>query len=172
MRLAVLSDSHITAPDARFERICATWLTDADLLLHCGDMVGVSLYHALSRHPRFFAVRGNCDHFQLDHDLPATLSLELPLASGRSFRIGMAHGWGERSTVWQRVVELFPGHDLVCYGHTHRRDWSSRGGAQLLNPGSLSEGSLALVDLADDGSMSCRFVDVDDDPGACLDGEA
>ncbi len=163
MRLAVISDSHLSIPDDQFERVYARHLSGADALLHCGDMVSAELYHSLCRHPCFIAVRGNCDHFLLDHDLPNTLSTALPLASGRSFRIGMAHGWGERSTVWQRVAELFPGHDLICYGHTHRRDWTERGGAHLLNPGSLAEGSLALIDVADDGSMTCQFVDIHGD---------
>ncbi len=164
MRLAVISDTHLSVPDARFERIYAAHLADADVLLHCGDMVSAALYHSLCRHPRFIGVRGNCDHFLLDVALPATLRVELPLgASGRVLRIGMAHGWGERSTVWQRVAELFPGHDLICYGHTHRRNWSRHGGAHLLNPGSLAEGSLALVDVDEHGGLSCRFVDADDE---------
>lgn len=163
MRLAVLSDSHLSIPDDRFERVYVRHLADADALLHCGDMVSAEVYHSLCRHPCFLAVRGNCDGFMLGHELPPTRSAELPLPSGRTLRIGMAHGWGERGTVWQRVAELFPGHDLICFGHTHRRAWTEHQGARLLNPGSLAEGSLALIDVAEDGSMTCRFVDVDDE---------
>ncbi|MHC1700444.1 MAG: metallophosphoesterase family protein [Humidesulfovibrio sp.] len=163
MRLAVISDSHLSIPDERFERVYARHLSGADALLHCGDMICAAVYHTLCRHPRFIAVRGNCDHFLLDHELPATVSAELPLPSGRVLRIGLAHGWGERSSVGQRVAEIFPGHDLICYGHTHRRDWTELGSARLLNPGSLAEGSLALIDVADDGSMTCQFIDTDQD---------
>ena len=163
MQLAVISDSHLSIPDDRFERVYARHLSGADALLHCGDMVSAELYHSLCRPPRFFGVRGNCDHILLDHDLPTTRSVELPLASGRVVRIGMAHGWGERATVWQRVAELYPGFDLICYGHTHRRDWTERSGSFLLNPGSLAEGSLALIDVADDGGLACRFIDLNDD---------
>jgi len=161
MLLAVLSDSHLTAPDARFERIFAAHLASADVLLHCGDMVGAAVYHSLCRHPHLIAVRGNCDQFLLDHDLPSTRCVELALGSGRVLRIGLAHGWGERSTVGSRAAALFPGADLVCFGHTHRRHWSEHGGQHLLNPGSLAEGSLALVDVGEDGCLSCRFVDAD-----------
>ncbi|MDQ7834950.1 MAG: metallophosphoesterase family protein [Humidesulfovibrio sp.] len=160
MRLAVISDSHLSIPDDRFERVYDRYLSGADALLHCGDMVSAALYHSLCRHPRLLAVRGNCDHFLLDHDLPQTLSAELPLASGRKLRIGMAHGWGERSTVWQRVADTFPAHDLICFGHTHRRAWTEHQGAHLLNPGSLAEGSMAYIDVADDGALTCTFVDV------------
>ena len=160
MLLAVLSDTHLSAPDQTFAAVYERHLASADAVLHCGDMVGASLYHFLSSHPHFYCVRGNCDHFVLDHDLPATRSLSLPLPSGGVFSIGMAHGWGERSSVGLRVAELFFDHDLVCYGHTHRRDWSIAGGSRLLNPGSCMEGSLAMVEVGDDGSMACRFVDL------------
>ncbi|HWR03184.1 MAG TPA: YfcE family phosphodiesterase [Humidesulfovibrio sp.] len=159
MRLAVISDTHLSGPDERFCALYEEHLAPTDVLLHCGDMVGASLYHYLSRHPRFFCVRGNCDHFVLDHDLPVTLSrgIEHP---GGTLTLGMAHGWGERSSVWLRVAETFPGHDLVCFGHTHRRHWAEHAGAQLLNPGSFAEGSMALLDLAQDGSLSCTFLDL------------
>jgi putative phosphoesterase len=110
--------------------------------------------------PRFLCVRGNCDHFELDHDLPLTLSRELEIPGGGSLKLGMAHGWGERSSVWRRVYETFPGHDLICYGHTHRRHWERHEGVWLLNPGSVAEGSMALVDVAQDGTLDCTFVDL------------
>lgn len=160
MRLAVISDTHLSGPDEQLNAIYDTYLAPADVLLHCGDMVGASLYHFLARHPRFLCVRGNCDHFALNHDLPQTLSCVLDLPGGGALRVGMAHGWGERSSVWLRVAETFPQHDLVCFGHTHRPFWGRYKGARLLNPGSLCEGSLALVDVGDDAGMTCRFVDL------------
>lgn len=160
MLLAVISDSHIPAPNPWFGAVFDRYLAPADHLLHCGDMVGADLYHFLCTHKSFHAVRGNCDHFLTSGDLPTLHSFTLPVPCARPLTIGMAHGWGERSTVWQRVLDSFPAHDLVCYGHTHRRDWSEHGGAFLLNPGSLAEGSLALVTVADSGALSCEFVDV------------
>ncbi|MDR3640658.1 MAG: metallophosphoesterase family protein [Humidesulfovibrio sp.] len=159
MRLAVISDTHLTGPDEHFCSLYDQHLAPADALLHCGDMVGAQLYYYLCQHPRFLCVRGNCDLFILDHEVPQTLSRVLPTPAGE-IRVGMAHGWGERSSVWQRVAELFPGHDLVCFGHTHRRHFAQHQGAHILNPGSLAEGSLALLDIADDGAMDCRFVDL------------
>ena len=161
MRLAVISDTHLPGPDDRFAAIYERLLAPADVLVHCGDMTGAALYHFLARHPRFFCVRGNCDHFLLDHELPLTLSRELDLGGGRALRLGLAHGWGPRGSVWERVAETFPGHGLVCFGHTHRRHWDERQGARLLNPGSVAEGSLALLDVAADGTLDCRFVDLD-----------
>jgi putative phosphoesterase len=158
MRLAVISDTHLPGPDYRFEAVYQRYLEDADVLLHCGDMTGAELYYYLARHKNFLCVRGNCDYMLAD--LPATLSRELALPGGGTLRVGMAHGWGERGGVWRRVAETFPGHGLVCYGHTHRRDWNLRGDAQVLNPGSVAEGSLAIVDVADGGGMDCHFIDL------------
>lgn len=160
MRLAVISDTHLGGPDQAFQALYDTYIAPTDVLLHCGDMVGAPLYHHLCLHPRFFCVRGNCDHFVLDHDLPLTLSRDLEIPGGGAIRLGMAHGWGERGGVWRRVAETFPGHDLVCFGHTHRRHWERHEGAWLLNPGSVAEGSMALLDVAPDGSLSCAFVDL------------
>jgi Predicted phosphoesterase len=153
MRLAVISDTHLSGPDERFCALyegafsrppmscctAATWWAPLFITTCC--------------------VRGNCDHFILDHDVPQTLSRTLALPGGE-ITFGMAHGWGERSTVWLRVAELFPKCDLVCFGHTHRRHFAEHNGACILNPGSLAEGSFALLDIADDGAMGCTFVDL------------
>jgi len=160
MRLAVISDTHLSGPDGRFSALYDRYLQPSDAVLHCGDIVGADVYHFLCRHPRFFCVRGNCDHFVLDHDLPQSLSRALPLPGGGELRFGMAHGWGERSTVWRRVFDLFHDVGLVCYGHTHRRDWREHEGTRVLNPGSVAEGSMALLDVADDGGMDCQFLDL------------
>lgn len=159
MLLAVISDSHIAAPNHWFGAVFDRYLAQADCLIHCGDMVGADLYHFLLAHPCCHAVRGNCDQFLTPHDLPTLHSFALATPGG-PLKVGMAHGWGERATVWKRVLESFPGHDLVCYGHTHRRDWSEHDGVRVLNPGSLAEGSLALVTVGEGRALSCQFVDI------------
>jgi predicted phosphodiesterase len=50
------------------------------------------------------------------------------------------------------VADQFPDADIVCYGHTHIRDWRLRGRVRLLNPGSLfwprsGDGGLARLVL-------------------------
>ena len=160
MLLAVISDSHIAAPNHWFGAVFDRYLARADCLIHCGDMVGADLFHFMLAHPALHAVRGNCDQFTTPHDRPTLHSFALTTPRGHALNIGVAHGWGERASVWKRVWESFPDHQLICYGHTHRRDWSLHQGARILNPGSLAEGSLALVTLADDGELSCEFVDI------------
>jgi putative phosphoesterase len=146
--VAVMSDTHLDQPDnllaAIFERHCR----DADVLLHCGDCVSEETWSFLNSHPRFYSVQGNCDLPPLNGCLPVLRELEL-----EGFRLGMGHGWGPRSRVGDVVAGRFQGVDIVCYGHTHIRDWRlSSEGVRLLNPGSLfwprsGEGGMARLYL-------------------------
>ena len=159
MLLAVLSDSHFTRTPGWFEGVYRQWLADADVLLHCGDHTSFEFWQRLCGHPRFLAVRGNCDSdARLASELPMTLRFEL-----EGVTIGAAHGWGDRPGVPKRMAEAFgPQCDLVCYGHTHRRDWSVTGGVRLLNPGSFgdSPGSLARLTLVRGREPECEFIDL------------
>lgn len=157
MQVAVISDTHLARPEPWFERVYEQHLAGADVLIHCGDITGHSVWSYLMQHPRFHCVLGNCDWepalaSQLEPRI--TLSLE-------GFTVGACHGWGSRSGVPERVAEAFgTEYDLVCYGHTHARDWSTTGGVQLLNPGSLGESrSLALVTLQAGQTPHCRFIE-------------
>jgi putative phosphoesterase len=146
MIVAVMSDTHMDQPDnllaAIFERYCR----DADVLLHCGDCVSEETWSFLNSHPRFYSVQGNCDPLSLSGSLPVLRELEL-----EGFRLGMGHGWGPRSRVGDEIAKQFQGVDIVCYGHTHVRDWRlSSGGVRLFNPGSLfwprsGEGGMARL---------------------------
>jgi putative phosphoesterase len=133
MIVAVMSDTHLDQPDsllfAVFERYCR----DADVLLHCGDHVGEDTWSFLNSHPRFLSVQGNCDPPFARGSQPILRELEL-----EGFRLGVGHGWGPRSRVGEAVAARFSGVDIVCYGHTHIRDWRrTADGVWLLNPGSL-----------------------------------
>jgi len=157
MKIAVISDTHMAEPASWLGAVYDKWLAAADVLIHCGDITSFETWSYFMQHDNFVCVRGNCDWDpQLAEQLEPMLSTELgPLT------VGVTHGWGPRSQVPLKVAEAFgPGYDLVCYGHTHARDWSVRGGVQLLNPGSLGEfGSLALVTVDEQGGMDCEFID-------------
>lgn len=157
MQIAVISDTHMDAPPAWLDRVYATWLESADALIHCGDITTFETWSYFMQHRNFLCVRGNCDwDAQLVDQLEPMLTAQIgPLT------VGATHGWGPRPQVSLKVAQAFgPGFDLVCYGHTHKRDWSVIEGVQLLNPGSLGESrSLAIVTVSDDGRMECEFVD-------------
>lgn len=156
MLLAVVSDSHLGAPASWLERVYARHLAGADLLLHCGDVTGRSTWAYFLQHPNFHAARGNCD-WDLAEELAPLVRLDV-----EGFRLALTHGFGDRPGVARRLArELAPLADIVCFGHTHRRHFAEDNGLVLLNPGSLAEGSLALLELAPGRAPSCTFVDVD-----------
>ncbi len=147
MIVAVISDTHLESPDRYLDAVFRKYCLPADALLHCGDCVGEETWAFLNTHPHFFAVQGNCDLPPLTGALPVLREVEL-----NGFTIGMAHGWGPRSQVGATVAAQFDGVDLVCYGHTHIRDWRMIGCTRLLNPGSVfwprsGEGGLARLIL-------------------------
>lgn len=157
--IAVISDTHMNQPSGWFLRVYQEYLAQADVLLHCGDITGPATYHELCQHPQFHAVLGNCDWDpNLARSLKPMLQLELC-----GLRIGLTHGWGNRSSVPQRVAEAFgPNFDLICFGHTHQQYWSKEYGPRLLNPGSLGEhGSFALITVEAGKPLACKFVEVD-----------
>ena len=158
MKIAVISDTHMGTPPAWLDHVYDTWLGPADTLIHCGDITSVAAWSYFMQHERFICVRGNCDW---DPQLVDQLE---PMVTARigNVTVGITHGWGPRSQVPIKAAQAFgPGYDLVCYGHTHARDWSVAGGVRLCNPGSLGEsGSLAVITLRDGGDMDCEFVTV------------
>jgi putative phosphoesterase len=133
MIIAVLSDTHLAHPSPQLAAAYDEYFRNADMVLHCGDLVGEKTWAFLNAHHSFHAVLGNCDTSILRGNVPILREVE---AAG--FRIGMAHGWGPRSRVAETVAAEFRNVDLICYGHTHIRDWGLRDGIWMLNPGSFS----------------------------------
>ena len=134
MRIAVLSDTHMQAPDPVLEEIFENRLSRMEYVLHCGDFTGEAVYAYLNSHPGFFAVRGNMDQAPWAADLP----LKRVLRIGGS-HIGLLHGFGFGDWRHYAGAVFEPGLDLVCFGHTHQRLWKERPGQPpVLNPGSFS----------------------------------
>ncbi|MBI9112066.1 YfcE family phosphodiesterase [Maridesulfovibrio ferrireducens] len=163
MKIAVISDTHLREPDSRLTEIFNEHLADADLLIHCGDLVSFSVWQFFCQHPNFYAALGNCDDWKLSDQLRPLESL-----SFQGLRIGIAHGWGNRSQVSRNVANSFsPDFDLLCYGHTHIQDWSVVNGIQMLNPGSLTSPrdnkppSVAILEVAENMNLFCSFIPVD-----------
>lgn len=135
MRIAVISDTHLpkgkrVLPDACVERLRA-----ADLILHCGDLVGEAFLEELRAFgPPVEAVYGNMDEARLKALLPKERVVEKDDA-----RIGMVHIPGPRVGREARLLARFPGCDAIVYGHTHVPQVDRHDGAWILNPGSPTE---------------------------------
>jgi uncharacterized protein len=134
VRIAVISDTHLSTPTPVFTEIFETHLLSADILVHCGDITGEEVLGLLMTHHRFFGVAGNMDGFGIRSVLPDSRIVDL-----LGVRIGIVHGWGRSGDLPQRTGALFAGRaDLVCFGHSHRRLlMQPENGPLLVNPGSL-----------------------------------
>lgn len=164
MKIAVVSDTHLHRPEPWLDSLFVKYFSQADYLLHCGDFTSFTVWQTFCQHPGFHAVLGNCDDWQLTSELSST---EVVKIKNFDLKIGMVHGWGNRSGVAQRAAEHFgANYDLVCYGHTHIRNWDIVSGVQVVNPGSLynprdnNGPGFAMIEVTPDGDFECEFVDI------------
>jgi putative phosphoesterase len=158
MRVLVMSDTHIgpSKPGRRLPDAVYSLLSQADAVLHAGDVVAPGLLHELEGFAPVHAVLGNND---VDLRLPERLEVDLD-----GVRVAMVHDSGPAAGRAGRLRRWFPDADVVVFGHSHL-PWHEvdEGGQLHLNPGSPTERRLAptrtVAWLAiDGGSATSRFV--------------
>ena len=159
MRIAVLSDTHLSRPNAWLQDLYDRYLADADVLLHCGDYTGVGVLETLQLHPRFYGVCGNCDGWELANVLPEALMMDLD-----GLQVGVIHGYGFPYPIGRSVAKAFSGRaELVFYGHTHVYADEKYNGVRTVNPGSASRSrkgpcSIVLVQYEQDHSLEVVHI--------------
>jgi putative phosphoesterase len=134
--LVLTSDTHVPhrsrdLPDALWSAIEA-----ADVVLHAGDWVDVSLLDELEqRARRLVGVHGNNDHGVLRERLPEVARAELG-----GVRFAVVHETGTATGREQRCAARFPDADVLVFGHSHIPwDTTAGTGLRLLNPGSPTD---------------------------------
>jgi putative phosphoesterase len=155
VRVVVLSDTHLRddgtrrLPDVLYEA-----LGDADVILHCGDVVERGLIDELATYAPVHAVLGNND-VGLRGTLPEQLVVDLDGLS-----VGMIHDSGSTKGRPARLRRRFPTCGLVVFGHSHAPvDDPGINGQWLVNPGSPTQRrrqptpSFALLSV-DDGVLT------------------
>lgn len=157
-RIAVISDTHLTATSTRDlpERAWSE-IDAADLVLHAGDVTTPDLLDRIDSVTPVVAVLGNND-VGLDH-LPERWTEEID-----GVRLAMVHDSGATKGRPARLRRWFPDADLVVFGHSHAPvDEEGADGQRLLNPGSPTQRrrqpvhTMAVVVL-DDGSLHTELV--------------
>ena len=134
MKIAVLSDTHLTDLTSELIHVFKNRLTDMDLILHLGDYTAERVFSFLNSHAGFYGVAGNMDKGEWADALPGKRVVQ---AGG--IKIGMLHGSEFVDPARSAEDAFAPGLDLICFGHTHRCLWFERPGrTALLNPGSFS----------------------------------
>lgn len=143
MRVLVLSDSH---GDVYKLRRAIDSQPTAKLIVFLGD----GEYDIVSVECRVpvIKVRGNCD---FGSSLPLNFTDEV---CGK--KIYCTHGFRENvKYTTENLISAAKSHGahIALYGHTHVPVTSYDGGLYLVNPGSVREGSFAVIDITDSGIM-------------------
>jgi putative phosphoesterase len=71
-------------------------------------------------------------------ELRAELS-DRAVVEAEGVRIGLVHDAGPTVGRHERLLEWFPGCDVLAYGHSHLPEIVRRGAAWIVNPGSPTE---------------------------------
>ena len=151
LRLVVLADTHVQARSSRrLPDTAYAHLSEADVVLHAGDVVSPALLDELAGFAPVHAVLGNNDH-DLVGVLPEAVELELA-----GVRVAMVHDSGASAGRPGRLRRRFPTAGLVVFGHSHLPyDDLGEGGQRLFNPGSATwkrtapRHTLGRIDLVD-----------------------
>jgi putative phosphoesterase len=109
-------------------------LEAAGAVVHTGDFTAASVLADLGRFGPVTAVQGNMDDGELRVSLPVRTTVEL-----EGIRIGLIHDGGPAVGRHERLRELFPGCDVIAYGHSHMPEIWRDGSAWIVNPGSPTE---------------------------------
>ncbi len=145
MRIGVLSDTHVQRLAELHPEIIKS-LGDVDLIVHCGDFVGIGVLEGLRQMGEVKAVRGNMDSPAVKEALPEK---EVFVIAGK--KVGLVHGWGAPIGIEERVRGLFDDVDIILFGHSHWAKCERIGGVFFFNPGPGSR-SFGIITIGDDVS--------------------
>ncbi|WP_308636816.1 metallophosphoesterase family protein [Paenibacillus silvisoli] len=139
MKVVVVSDTHMTRMAKKLPERLIEELRDADVILHAGDWMMLSVWDMLQAYAETEGVAGNND----GHDIIAKFGHRKVLDVG-GVRIGLVHGHigaGTREDTPTKAFKSFePGSvDVIVFGHSHVPVIQRRNDVLLFNPGSPTD---------------------------------
>ncbi|MFC7535576.1 metallophosphoesterase family protein [Actinoplanes sp. GCM10030250] len=136
MRLVLTTDTHVPKRARDLPAELWTAIDAADVVIHAGDWVDVSLLDAIEqRSRRLIACYGNND----GPALRARLT-EIAYATLDGLRLAVVHETGAATGREVRCGKRFPDVDVLVFGHSHIPwDTIAPSGLRLLNPGSPTD---------------------------------
>jgi putative phosphoesterase len=139
VRLVLTADTHV--PRRARDLPAALWsaIRSADVVVHAGDWVDVSLLDSLESSLRpeqlLVACYGNNDGPALRARLPEVGRAELA-----GVGLAVVHETGPATGRERRCAGAYPDVDVLVFGHSHIPwDTTAPGGLRLLNPGSPTD---------------------------------
>jgi putative phosphoesterase len=151
MIVGVLSDTHIPSAVQSLPPVIFDIFKDVELILHAGDIVGLSVLDELRALAPVVAVAGNMDEPEVHARLPQKKIMTL----GR-YRVGLTHGKYKIDVQREMIRKEFDAVDLIVYGHSHTPFWGQVDGVYFLNPGSPTDklhapyNSVAVLEIGEE----------------------
>ena len=142
----------------------ASWLREADLILHAGDVCTAPVLDELAQYAPVTAVAGNND----GPDVAAWGAAETAVVDVDGLRVAMIHDSGPAVGRLARLRGRFPAAGLVVFGHSHipLDVASADGGFRIFNPGSPTDrrrqphGTIGVLHVADGTLVDAQLVEV------------
>jgi putative phosphoesterase len=135
MEIAIVADTHMPRGPRRLPDACVARLRAAELIIHAGDLMRLSILHQLQGYGPVVAVQGNVDDVELRMALPAVAVVPVGQRS-----IYVIHDAGPSAGRLERLRARFPEADAVVFGHSHiPLHARAEDGFQIFNPGSPTE---------------------------------
>lgn len=162
--IVLLADTHVPKRAPGLPPVLWSAIEAADLVIHAGDWVDVSLLDEVElRARRLVGVVGNNDGPALRARLPEVADVEV-----EGLRLAVVHETGQAAGREARMDAAFPNSDVLVFGHSHIPwDAVSPAGMRLLNPGSPTDRrrqplGTFMAAVADDGDLvDVRLVSID-----------
>jgi putative phosphoesterase len=135
LRLVILSDTH-----GYLDENIAALIRTADVAIHAGDVMDVSVLEQMQPALQTIAVAGNNDERGLwssrencfTKKLPDSVLVQLP---GGAIAIEHGHRFGFSQPDHQQLLAAYPKARAIVYGHTHKQLVDQSGTPWVLNPG-------------------------------------
>lgn len=130
--IAVLSDSHVPKRAEDMPEKFHEIMDEAELSVHCGDIVTEEFRQELEKNGKMYAVKGNCDRIELE---PSEKFQKEDIEFGAYHGTGITPR-GHHPTLVKTAETLSV--DVLFHGHSHREEAVKKDGKILLNPGSCT----------------------------------
>lgn len=156
MRLLILADTHVPRRARDLPPVVWSEVDRADVVIHAGDWVDVSLLDALeARSAQLLGCWGNNDGPALRARLP-----EVARATLGGVRFAVVHETGPSTRRDERMAAAYGDVDVLVFGHSHIPWDATSGHLRLLNPGSPTDRRR---------QPHCTFMTAEVDEGALRD---
>ncbi|MBN1365441.1 MAG: metallophosphoesterase family protein [Syntrophaceae bacterium] len=133
VKIGVISDTHLDDYDDELKKRVAEHFSDADIILHAGDMVDSRVLKIFGE-KEVRAVQGNMDNHSVKEKFPEYLLFEI-----NGFKFLLIHGWGAPWGIEEKISAKFKNIDCIVYGHTHKSANHKKGNVLFFNPGSAAD---------------------------------